>query len=362
MDKNIIYMKRAIELASLAGNRVNPNPRVGCVIVKKGRIVGEGYHEYFGGPHAEVNALSAAGSKARGARMYVTLEPCCHYGKTLPCTDAILGAGIKEVIVASEDPNALMRGKSINLLRRNKIKVTTGLLEKTAVELNRPYNKYMKSGLPFITLKAAMTIDGKIASISGDSKWITCRQSRNYVHKLRSLVDAVLTGVNTVLKDDPALTSRIKGKEPLRIVVDSDLRMPLSSKMIAYKKGEVLIATCSSNKHKLKMLIAEGVKIIKTKRLNGMVDLKELMRLLAGVSITSILVEGGGSINASFLEQGLVDRVVFFIAPKIIGGSKALSPVEGGGIRLIRNAIKLNDIDVKRFGNDVMIEGYINRR
>ncbi len=358
MAQDRFYMKSALRLAARGTNRVSPNPRVGCIIVRNNLVVGRGYHEYFGGPHAEVNALSKAGRLSRGADLYVTLEPCCHYGKTPPCTDAIIGAGIKRVVIAMKDTNPLMKGRSIGLLKRNGIDVITGVLEKEAGKLNESYIKYIKNRRPFVILKAALTLDGKIASPSGDSRWITGIASRKYVHKLRSQVDAILVGINTVLVDNPRLTARRKGMNPVRIVLDTRLRIPVSARVLD-NEAPALVVTCSDKKKKVKQLKEKGVNVIILKERKGGIDLKKLMKVLGESSISSVLVEGGGSINASFLNRKLVDKVLFFIAPKILGGRDSITPVEGPGLRNVKKAIVLKDINTKRIGSDILVEGYL---
>ncbi len=358
VNNDEIYMKSALKLASGASNRVSTNPKVGCIIVRNKKIAGRGYHEYFGGPHAEVIALSGAGRLSRGATMYVTLEPCCHYGKTPPCTDAIVKAGIKEVVMAMKDPNVLVMGKSIRLLRRRGVRIRTGVMEKEARKLNEAYIKYTESKMPFIILKSAMTLDGKITTVSGNSKWITNLSSRQYAHRLRGRVDAILVGINTVLADNPRLTSRKKGTSPIRVILDTHLKIPLNARVLN-EDAPAIVATASDKKRKIKQLQEKGVEVINPGSGKDGLNLKKLMKMLGKRSISSIVVEGGGSVNASFLNQGLVDRVLFFIAPKILGGRDSLTPVEGSGIRGIDRAIGLKDITIKRFGDDILVDGYV---
>ncbi len=363
------YMKLALRLAIKAKGRTSPNPLVGAVIVKNDRIVGRGYHRKAGRPHAEINALNMTGERAKGATLYLNLEPCAHFGKTPPCTKRIISSGIKEVVIAMIDPNPLNCGNGVKELRKAGIEVKVGVLEKEARKINEAYTKYITTKKPFVILKTAMSLDGKIATKTGVSKWITNEKSRKYVHKLRSEADAILVGVETVLKDDPRLTSRVKGKglrvkdkKPFRVVVDSRVRIPLGARVLNKEAPTIIATTKFAPKRKTEALRKKGIEILVIKDRDKKVNLKELLKRLGELEITSLLVEGGGKINASFLENGLVDKVLFFIAPKIIGGEEALTPVEGEGIKKIKDAIKLKDINIKRFGEDVLIEGYVANR
>lgn len=322
------YMRLAIDLAKKAEGKTSPNPIVGAVIVKNGKIVGMGYHRKAGLPHAEVNALSEAGSRSRGATLYVTLEPCDHFGRTSPCTDAIIDSGIKKVVMAMRDPNPINNGSGINKLRRNGIRITCGILEEDSRLMNGPYIKYITTGIPYITVKVAQSLDGKIATRTGDSKWISSDDSRRYVHELRGKADAVMVGANTVIKDDPSLLSRIPGaKQPLRIIVAANTKIPSKAKVFS-RRGKNQPA----------------------------IVLKSLSEALAIKNITNILVEGGGELIASLVESDLVDRFLIFVAPKIIGGRDARTPVEGSGAKMIKDAKQFKITDVKRFKNDIMIE------
>ncbi|WP_434631585.1 bifunctional diaminohydroxyphosphoribosylaminopyrimidine deaminase/5-amino-6-(5-phosphoribosylamino)uracil reductase RibD [Thermoanaerobacterium thermosaccharolyticum] len=357
------YMKRALQLAKLGLGHTNPNPLVGAVIVKNGRIIGEGYHEYYGGPHAEINALKSAKEDVKGAQLYVTLEPCCHYGKTPPCVDAIVKSGIKDVFIAMEDPNKLVSGKGIKHLKEAGLNVYTGLLKGEAEKINEIFIKYITTKKPYVILKSAMTIDGKIATNTGDSKWITNEKSREHVHKMRGYVMAIMVGVNTVIKDNPYLTARIDGfKNPLRVVVDSRGRIPLDANVVIDKSAKTIVATTDMMPdEKVKALKDSGVDVIVFDKLNNEVDLKKLMDMLGERGIDSVIIEGGGTLNYSALKEGIVDKVMFYIAPKIIGGSNSLTPVEGKGIDLIKDAIMIEKLDVKRFDDDILIEGYIKK-
>ncbi|MHC1681999.1 MAG: bifunctional diaminohydroxyphosphoribosylaminopyrimidine deaminase/5-amino-6-(5-phosphoribosylamino)uracil reductase RibD [Clostridiaceae bacterium] len=363
MDKH--YMQRAIDLAVKGEGSVNPNPLVGAIIVKDNKILGEGYHEKYGEGHAEVNAFKNATEDVEGATMYVTLEPCSHYGKTPPCARKIVEKKIKRVVIGATDPNPLVAGNGIKILKENGIEVTTGVLEKECTDLNYIFNKFIVIKKPFVIMKTAMTLDGKIATTTGDSMWITGEESRKYVHKIRNKVAAIMVGIGTVLKDNPELTCRIEnGVNPIRIIVDSNGRIPLEAKVINLKdsSGTIIATTNAIDLEKEKALKAKGVRIIKTQGKNNRVDLNELMIKLGELKIDSILLEGGSQLNFSALEAGIVDKVQAFIAPKIIGGENAKTPVGGEGIKLINDAIYLDDIDIKRFGKDILIEGNIVTR
>ena len=354
------YMRLALKLAIKAIGRTSPNPLVGAVIVKNDRIVGKGYHKRAGKPHAEINALNMAGERARGATLYLNLEPCAHFGRTPPCTKRIISSGIKKVVAAMIDPNPLNCGRGVKELRRAGVKVKTGVLEEEAKRVNESYVKYITTKRPFVILKTAMSLDGKIATRTGDSKWITNERSRKYLHRLRREVDAVLVGIETVLRDDPRLTSRILARNPLRVVVDNRARIPLGAKVLNREAPTIVATTKFASKRKIEALRKKGARVLVIKDRDEKVDLKELLKRLGKLEIVSLLVEGGGRINASFLENSLVDKVLFFVAPKIIGGEEAITPVEGEGIERIKDAIELRDISIKRLGEDVLVEGYVS--
>ncbi|MCR4435585.1 MAG: bifunctional diaminohydroxyphosphoribosylaminopyrimidine deaminase/5-amino-6-(5-phosphoribosylamino)uracil reductase RibD [Clostridiales bacterium] len=365
MNTHENYMNRALELAKGGWGKTNPNPLVGAVIVKNGRIIAEGFHKALGCAHAEVCALNSAEQKVEGSTLYVNLEPCSHYGRTPPCAKAIIEAGIKEVVVAMPDPNPKVSGRGIQMLRDAGINVTIGILEKEAKKLNEIFIKFITKNKPFVIMKAAMTLDGKIATTGGDSKWITGESSRHYVHVLRDRAAAIMVGINTVLKDNPSLTTRLPSKEckdPVRIIVDSKGRIPLDSAVINLHSnaGVILATTPAICRDKEKRLAEKGVRIIKAGGSNGTVDLTLLMDELYKLEIDSVLLEGGGALNASALNAGIVDKVLFFIAPKIIGGETAPTPVEGAGRQTMEDAVRLRDIAVTRFDEDVLMEGYIN--
>lgn len=361
------YMKRALELARKGEGYTSPNPLVGAVIVKDGKIIGEGFHEIYGSHHAEVNAFLSATEDVKGATMYVTLEPCSHYGKTPPCANKIVEKGIKRVVIAHKDPNDKVAGNGINILKENGIEVVTGVLEEESRKLNEVFLKYITTKLPFCILKTAMTLDGKIATRTGNSKWITNEESRKYVHKLRHKVSAIMVGIGTVLEDDPYLTTRldgISGNDPIRIIVDTKARIPLESNVLNLKSNAktIIVITELAPAKKVKELKDKGAEVIVCPLKNNKVDLNYLMKILGEQGIDSILIEGGSELNFSAIESGIVDKVNIFIAPKLIGGNTAKTPIGGLGIELMKDAVMmLNKIDIHKFGDDIMIEGYLRR-
>lgn len=356
------YMKLALELAKKGEGRVNPNPLVGAVIVKDNKIIGKGYHEYYGGPHAEINAFSSAQENVEGSTMYVTLEPCCHYGKTPPCVNAIIKNNIKKVVVGMLDPNPKVAGKGIEILREHGIEVITGVLEEKCKDLNEIFIKYIVTKSPFVIMKYAMTLDGKIAAYTGDSKWITGESAREEVHKLRNKVSGIMVGIGTVLQDNPSLTCRIQGGiSPKRIIVDSNLRIPLSSNVLTIKDQTLTIiaATKKASQEKIQILKDKGAEVLIVEDMDGRVNLQALMKRLGEMGIDSILLEGGSTLNYSAIEQGIVDKVQAYIAPKIIGGESAKTPIGGEGKALMSESINLKDITFKTFDEDILIEGYV---
>lgn len=358
------FMIRAIELAKLGAGRVSPNPMVGAVIVKNDKIIGEGYHMKYGSDHAEVNAFNNASEDVTGADMYVTLEPCSHYGHTPPCAKAIIEHRIKRVYVGLRDPNPKVSGNGIKMLRKAGIEVIENYCEPECREVNQIFLKYITTKTPYIAMKYAMTLDGKIASYTGNSKWVTNDISRQNVQLLRNNLKGIMVGVNTVIKDDPRLTCRLEnGINPIKIVVDSRLRIPENAKVLNINdNSKCIIATTKyADINKIKGLEDKGVKILICNDINNQVDLNDLMLKLGELSIDSILVEGGGTLNYSVLENNLADCIYAYIAPKLIGGSAALSPVEGKGIGLMSEAIKLNNIKISQFDDDICIKGYIRR-
>ncbi|MCX8131909.1 MAG: bifunctional diaminohydroxyphosphoribosylaminopyrimidine deaminase/5-amino-6-(5-phosphoribosylamino)uracil reductase RibD [Clostridia bacterium] len=363
MSAHEFYMAKALELAKCGWGKTNPNPLVGAVIVKDGLVLSEGYHEALGCPHAEAAAFKNARHNIQGSTLYVNLEPCSHYGRTPPCARAIIDSGIKEVVVGMIDPNPKVSGKGIKMLQDAGINVITGILHEESKKLNEIFIKYITEKKPFVILKAAMTLDGKIASVSGDSKWISGESSRQYVHKLRDRVAAIIVGINTVEKDNPYLTARNSSKackNPVRIIVDSKGRIPLESNVIniSSNEGMILATTQSISEEKEYLLQKKGVRIIKADDGSGKVDLVRLMDELYKLELDSVLLEGGGTINYSALDAGIVDKVLMFIAPKILGGKTAVTPVEGSGRLLMKDAFHLRDVNVSTIENDVLIEGY----
>lgn len=358
------YMKEALKLALGGKGFVNPNPLVGAVIVKNGKIVGKGYHKFFGGPHAEVYALMEAGKNAIGANLYVTLEPCSHYGKTPPCAKAIVKAGIKRVVIGNVDPNPLVSGRGIKILKDENIEVVTGVMEKEAAKMNEIFMNYIKSKLPFVILKSGVTLDGKIATVSGQSKWITGEESRQKVHEIRNRVMAIMVGVDTVISDNPLLTTRLKEKSrsPKAVILDSKLRVPVESEIFKTLSEREIIIACTEkfDKDKAETLKSMGINIVVCpKNKEEKVDLKYLMRELGKMGIDSVLIEGGAELNFSAFEARIVNKVIYFIAPKIIGGKNAKTSVGGCGIESLSNSIKLKDMHVENVGEDIVIEAYV---
>ncbi len=361
------FMKEALKLAIKGQGHTSPNPMVGAVCVKRGSIIGRGYHKKSGLPHAEIEAFSDAqrkGNSLKGASLYVTLEPCCHKEKrTPPCADAIISAEISEVIVGAIDPNPAVSGKGIDMLCQNGISVRTGVLEKQCAKINEFFNKRITTGLPFVVLKSASTFDGKIASRTGDSKWIGSERQRRYAHRLRKSVDAVVVGINTVLADDPRLEARgvgAKNCQPVPVIMDSDLRISAEAKVFR-SHPQPIIATgregvLDAKEKELQDLGAEILKIPLDAQ--GGVSAKALIQRLGSMGMCGVLVEGGSKVGASFLRQGLVDKVVFFYSPKIIGGD-GISMIGDLGRESIQNALRLTNIEIKKFGDEMMVEGYL---
>ncbi len=350
------YMQRAIELAKKGMGFTNPNPLVGAVIVKNNTIIGEGYHEYYGGLHAERNAIKNATESVIGADIYITLEPCSHFGKQPPCTHAIAEAGIKNVYIGSSDPNPLVSGKGIDYLRNHGINVETGILKSECDAINTIFFHYITTKRPYVIMKTAMSIDGKTASFTGNSKWITNEQSRNNVHCTRKRVAAIMVGINTVIADNAMLNCRCENPHnPVRVICDSNLRIPLDSAIIKTAKAiPTIIATVSDDSDKIKKLKAMGADVITTS--GDRVELTELITELGERKIDSILVEGGAELHYSMLEAGLVDKLQVYIAPKIIGGVNAKPVVGGKGVELVRDAYEFKNPEITMFGDDILIE------
>ena len=352
-------------MAKLALGQVSPNPAVGAVVVKDGVVVGQGYTQPPGSLHAEALALKQADERARGSIMYVTLEPCCHYGRTPPCSQAIIAAGITEVHLAMLDPNPLVSGRGKEELEKEGIKIYVGEQEEEAKKINEAYTKFITTGVPFVTAKFAVSLDGKIATKSGDSEWISGSEARKYVHNLRYTTDAVMTGVNTVLVDNPRLTSRCGGKggeakkQPLRVIVDGKGRTPLDAQVFS-EPGEVLLALGKLAKPEEKAAFAQiGAELLELPSAGGLVDLKGLLKALGEHEITSVLVESGGTLLGSLFDNGLIDKVIVFIAPIIIGGKEAKTAVGGKGVDKVVDSLKLERVSVEKFGDDLMVSGYI---
>lgn len=366
MQKKEEYMRRALELARKGEGHTSPNPMVGCVVVKDGRIISEGYHEKYGEFHAERNALTRCTEDTAGADLYVTLEPCCHQGKTPPCTDIIIEKKIARVFVGSMDSNPLVAGKGVQILRDHGIYVETGILDAECRKLNEVFYHYIATKTPFVVMKYAMTLDGKIACATGDSKWVTGEIARTQVHRMRGRYRGIMVGIGTVLADDPMLNCRVEGGvDPVRIICDSNLHIPTESQIVKTASDIETIVACSQEaleterkQEKIRRLKEAGIQIIGTEGAHG-VNLVELMKKLGGQNIDSILLEGGGTLNASALEDGIVNKVYAYIAGKLIGGMDARSPVEGMGIDRMADAITLQNMEIEKLGDDFCIVGYV---
>jgi diaminohydroxyphosphoribosylaminopyrimidine deaminase/5-amino-6-(5-phosphoribosylamino)uracil reductase len=353
-------MRLALKLAQGPAGQTGINPNVGCVVVKDGRIVGMGSHLQRGTPHAEVHALDMAGADAEGSTVYVTLEPCSHYGKTPPCSDRLIKEKVKRVVVACTDPNPLVAGRGIAKLRNHGIEVETGILEHESVQLNEMFNKFIVSRMPFVTLKTASTLDGKIASKTKDSKWITGESARAYVHTLRHRHQAIMVGIGTLLQDNPQLTTRLSvpALNPVRIIVDSLLRIPLDAKVVTDHSAETIILTTEqAPEHKARQLEELGITVLPCGT-GSKVDLRLAMKLIGEREIGSILLEGGGTLNGAMLSHRLIDKMVLFYAPKIIGGAQAPNNFQFDGFERMNQAIELERIQLQQFGPDVCITGY----
>ena len=357
------YMKLALKLAERGAGWTSPNPMVGAVIARDGRILGEGWHKQYGDLHAERNAIASASSSLKGATMYVTLEPCCHYGHQPPCTDAIIEAGIKRVVIASGDPNPLVAGKGIEILRSHGIEVVEGVLKEEADRLNEIFLHYITGKTPFVAVKYAMTMDGKIACYTGASKWITGEEARHHVHMLRGRYSAILTGVGTVITDDPLLTCRIPGgRNPVRVIADTFLRTPLESQIVR-TAGDIstIIATSSDDTSRIRQYIDSGCRVLQLPSNEGHIGLKALVTKLGEEGIDSIFAECGGTLVWSLFREGIVNKVYAYIAPRIFGGAKALTPVEGPGVDDPASSFILKNSRVRQFGPDFMIESEVEQ-
>jgi len=355
------YMDQAIKLALKAKGKTSPNPLVGAVVVKNNVIIGKGFHQEAGLAHAEIMALDQAGKNSKGASLYVTLEPCVHFGRTPPCVDRIIKSGIKEVIVGMVDPNPVNNGKGIKILKQHGIKVESGFLEDRLRKINEVFIKYITKRMPFVVVKIAESLDGRIATKTGDSKWITSDKSRSYAHRLRSEFDAIMVGVNTVLRDNPRLEAWFSKKHPIKLIVDSQLSTPENANIFS-RTSSVIIATLpvrSGQETENRMILSKKAKILEIKEKSGQINLKDLFKKLAQMQISSVFVEGGGTLIGSLFDDGLVDKIMFFISPKIIGGKDAVSSVMGQGVSRIDRALKVKDTVYKKIGEDLLVEGYI---
>ena len=355
------YMREALRLARRGAGATSPNPMVGAVVVAGDEIVGTGYHPRLGDPHAEVFALRAAGARARGATLYVTLEPCVHWGRTPPCTEAIINAGIRRVVAAMPDPDHRVGGRGLRRLAEAGVETRVGVGEREAIALNEAYVKHRTAGLPFVTAKWAMTLDGRIATRSGESQWISGEASRALAHEMRAAADAILVGIGTVLRDDPALTARTPAasRNPQRIVLDSTLRIPLGARVFARDGTPVVVATTDRGRPDTRRALeAMGVEVMSATGTDGRVDLAAVVRELGRRGVLSLLVEGGGTVLGAFADAGLIDKVVAFVAPTLVGGP-APGPVGGHGVETLAQARRLVRTGVRLVGEDVVIEGYV---
>jgi diaminohydroxyphosphoribosylaminopyrimidine deaminase/5-amino-6-(5-phosphoribosylamino)uracil reductase len=363
-DQN--WMRRALELAVRARGRTSPNPMVGAVLIKDGQLIGEGFHAYAGSDHAEVAALREGGSAAAGATLYVSLEPCCHHGRTPPCVEQIVLAGIHRVVAACEDPNPAMSGRGIATLRAASLSVDVGVLAEEAARLNEAFFTHVRTGRPFVILKVAASLDGKIATRTGESRWITGESARRHVHQLRNEVDAVLVGIGTVLRDDPLLTTRLgiaDQRDPTRVIVDNLARLPLRAKVVnrASTAPTLLAVSQMAPRTKLDALEREGVQVIVVESSPRRVSLEHLMEALGKRGVLSVMIEGGAEINASALRERIVDKALVFLAPILVGGKSTPTAVGGEGIETLVQAVRLRDVRIERFDDDILVEGYINR-
>ena len=357
------YMLLAIELAKQGEGHTSPNPLVGAIVEKNGKIIGAGYHEKYGEPHAERNAIANCIEDPEGATIYVTLEPCCHHGKQPPCTEAIVAAGIKRVVVGSRDPNPMVSGKGNEFLRNHGIEVIEDFLKDQCDVINKPFFHYIMTKRPYVVMKYAMTLDGKIAAYTGESKWVTGEESRNHVHNLRNRYKGIMVGVGTVLEDDPELTCRIDGGvNPVRIICDTNLRTPLDCKIVATadKVPTIIVAGQGEEvKDKSDAYISKGCQVVMVPKKDGHVDIDAMLDKLGQMEIDSILLEGGGTLNWTFVKEGLVNRVATYVAPKIFGGAEAKSPVEGQGFPNPAESLQLEIVNISDMGEDILIESEV---
>ncbi len=358
------WMKQVLCLAERGRGRTSPNPMVGAILVKEGKKVGEGYHAKAGEPHAEVLALEQAREKAKGATLYINLEPCTHYGRTPPCSPRVIEANVKRVVIGTEDPNPLVKGKGIESLIQSGLNVQVGILEKECQRLNEAFFKYIVTKEPFVILKVASTLDGRISTQTGDSKWITGEGSRRFVHQLRNVVDGVMVGIGTILKDDPLLTTRIRGgRDPYRIILDSHLRIPEEAKVIGESPSRVIIGTTEAGAgEKMEGLKKKGVQILVLAAKEGRVDLKACLKRLGEMEIMTLLVEGGSEVNGSFFDERILDKFCLFLSPKWIGDREAPGIFGGQGVKNLEEAVGLKEVRVRKMGEDFLLEGYVGWR
>lgn len=362
--EDIAYMRRALELAHRGAGRTSPNPMVGAVIVRGGHVIGEGYHAQLGAPHAEVEAITKTAGDISGATLYVTLEPCCHYGKTPPCAPILVERGFTRVVAATDDPNPLVAGKGFSILRDAGIRVDVGVCANEAMRLNEAFFTFHALQRPFVICKWAMTMDGRIATDTGNSRWVSNEESRQYVHMIRSRVDAIMIGVGTVLLDNPRLNVRLEGyggKQPLRIIADGHLRIPLRAKCLTGEHPEraVVATTTAAPKDKIARLRDAGHTVLVFESRRGLLDMGLFAHELHRMGIQSVLCEGGSSLNGALFDAGVVDKLIAFVAPKLIGGNSSKGPITGWGIGSMEEAVPMSDIAWRNFGNDLCFEGYV---
>jgi diaminohydroxyphosphoribosylaminopyrimidine deaminase/5-amino-6-(5-phosphoribosylamino)uracil reductase len=363
MTRDEHWMRAALRQARRAVGFTSPNPPVGAVVVRQGEVVGRGCTQPPGGPHAEVMALAEAGARARGATLYVTLEPCAHFGRTPPCTNAVLQAGIARVVAALEDPHDIVAGRGFARLREAGVEVSVGVCEAEARSLLQPYLKHVRTGVPYGILKCAVSLDGKIATRTGDSRWVSGEEARRRVHRLRQECDAVTVGVGTVLRDDPRLNVRLPGKrrDPIRVVLDSQARTPVDAALFGPGGPVIIAVTERAPRERVDALAARGAEVLMVPEEAGHVSVAALFALLGSRGVMSVLLEGGGTVAAAALQAGVIDRLLFFMAPLLIGGRDAPTPVEGEGAGMMAEALRLDGLEVRRVGADLAIEGYVHR-
>ncbi len=357
------YMQLALELASRGEGRTAPNPPVGAVVVRDDVVVGQGFHPRAGEPHAEIHALREAGDRAAGGTLYVTLEPCNHQGRTGPCTEAVIAAGIARVVVGCQDPNPEVSGSGIDRLREAGLEVAVGRLNEDCRRLIAPFAKHVTTGLPLVTLKMAMTLDGQTSTSTGDSRWISGEMSRQYVHRMRDRADAIMVGIGTVLADDPKLTTRHPegGRDPLRVVVDTHLRIPETAQLLTVdsQAGTIVFTTDAADARKRERLVKIGVEVVVVPAVEERVDLQSVMLDLGRRNIQSVLLEGGATLAAEALRRRVVDRAAFFIAPMLFGGDDGSAVFSGRGCRLVKEAVRLDNVRIRQIADDILVEGEV---